>query len=140
MEKPTQEGLVYLVDPKWYEEHKKSLPDTLQARRCSSCQKKTSDKGGPAGGWEEQMKKIVECCSKKPTWFSSRTPALESAFRLILANSNRPLPFATLYEQITNLWSSGESPRYIAKEVLVKMLDMDDFYGIRSTSAVRTTP
>ncbi len=72
---------------------------------------------------------IKDCCSQEPRFITGELPILESIFRLFLANGNQPLGLEELGRQLSE-WRA-ENPYYTSVEVLSRLLESDQFYGLK---------
>lgn len=143
-----EETQLYRIDPAWHQEHSFSLAGALKARRCPSCQASpqtpegSKRKGGAKAqrapqqeAWLIEMQGIGECCSQKPGYITSSTPAVEAAFRVLLAGGNHSCSLQELAAGVRKGWAGGDNPRDIQTAVLERLLERDAFYGIRRAPA-----
>ncbi len=78
------------------------------------------------------MTTIKDCCSKTPGFITGELPILESIFRLFLANGNQPLDLEELGRQLSD-WRGGNTYG-TSPEILFRLLNKDQYYGLRQVS------
>jgi hypothetical protein len=76
---------------------------------------------------------LRKCCSKEDKFLKGNLPLLESIFRLILANGNEPIDLDKIAQRLAELRGSS-----IDNETLRRLLDNDEFYGLRALPAEKT--
>ncbi len=144
---PAYEGPWYAIDPAWYEQQGVSLEAAVHARRCPSClvastkkdAKPTSrssrapakGKAPALSGWQLEMHELAEDCAHKQDYVTADTPLIESVFRTLLANENRPTAFQQLVAQISQRYAVGEMPKDVAPSALERLLAKQQTYGIK---------
>ena len=135
-QKSTDESTcTYEIDTTWFEQNNKSLVHVLKLRLCETCQKKQSKKNMKKEKWENLLKSIVTHCHKQPTFITPEKTIYESAFRVILANNNKPTPVDVIFSEIKKYWTAGHSVKAITVEILTALLNKDTLYGIRRIEA-----
>jgi len=72
---------------------------------------------------------IKDCCSKTPEFITGELPILESIFRLLLANGNKPMDLEEIGSQLSER-RGGDATR-TSVEVLSRILESDRYYGLR---------
>ncbi len=124
-------GLRWSVDIDWYQKNNRSFFTLAQHCLCYSCRERleTLEKASIP----KLLAAIGECCSQDPEFINSRLPVLESVFRLILANGNRPMGLDELGNRLRERLG-GDSYR-TSPEVLSRLLNNDRYYGLRQVSA-----
>ena len=127
----------YEIDTAWLEQNNKSLAHILKLRLCEICQKRQSKKNMSKEKWENLLKSIVTHCHKQPTFITPEKTIYESAFRVILANNNKPTPVDVIFSEIKKRWIAGHSVKAITVEILVALLNKDTLYGIRKIDATQ---
>jgi hypothetical protein len=125
----------YKVDTAWFEQGNKSLAHVLKLRLCEICQKKQSKKNMNKEKWENILKSIVTHCHKQPAFITPEKTIYESAFRVILANNNKPTSVDVIFSEIKKHWTAGHSVKSITVEILTALLNKDSLYGIRRIEA-----
>ncbi|MDO8671442.1 MAG: hypothetical protein Q7O66_08450 [Dehalococcoidia bacterium] len=139
----------YHVDTDWYKQRGRSFEVMGQSRMCPNCKKKLGTET------EERVPKIDQksgrvafenrkvpfgsnpfvvlrdCCGKKKEFIGASTPILESVFRLLLANANQPLTLEDLKQKLEETGNYTQSGHFISAEVLKRLIDHDQQYGIR---------
>jgi len=119
----------WFVDIDGYEENDRSFSILAAGCLCSKCRKKLKADTG-----EVPVEKLIEavrsCCSKQADYITSEMPVLESVFRIILANGNKPLKTEDLAARLME--RRGSIPGGGSGNVLLRLLKNDGFYGINS--------
>ncbi len=138
----------YYVDERWFTQHNKSFRAIAQARMCPTCRKKigsevqervpTIDARGrvvyevrSVPFASNPLSEIRRHCSKEAGYISAETPVLESLFRVFLANGNQPIDLDQIREQLMGYVPASERPRAFASEMLSRLLESDNSYGLR---------
>lgn len=138
----------YYVDEKWYTAHNKSFRAVAQTRMCPSCRRKlgtevqervpTVDARGrvvyemrSVPFASNPLSEIRKHCSKESGYLTAETPVLEALFRVFLANGNQPIDVDAIREQLAGYVPSTERPRGYAPELLQRLLDSSNQYGLR---------
>jgi hypothetical protein len=142
-----EEKIRYYIDEKWYTEHNKSFRAVAQTRMCATCRKKlgtevqervpTIDARGrvvyemrsvPFGS--NPLSEIRRHCSKEAGYLTAETPILEALFRVFLANGNQPADLDAINEQLSGYVSPNERPRSFTPELLQRLLETENSYGL----------
>jgi hypothetical protein len=146
-EQDTQKELLYVVNPRWYDDRKVSLAHLARARRCLECgesgyampAKRGSGKraGGSRhiGAWKLEMTAIGDCCSKKTGYITLQTSILEAIFRLLLQNDNQPSTAPELYDGISKWWAGLEYLRDLNLLAIRRLLALQGTYGVTAVSS-----
>jgi hypothetical protein len=138
----------YFVDERWYTAHNKSFRAVAQTRMCPSCRRKlgtevqervpTVDARGrvvyemrSVPFASNPLSEIRKHCSKESGYLTAETPVLEALFRVFLANGNQPIDVDAIREQLAGYVPSTERPRGYAPELLQRLLDSANEYGLR---------
>ena len=80
------------------------------------------------------MKHIAQNCSQQPEYLLSSTPITEAVFRLLVANSNRPMKLSRIQSDLSSAWASVIYLKNLSDTVVKRMLDEPNEYFItRST-------
>ncbi|MFC1993462.1 hypothetical protein ACFLV3_06650 [Chloroflexota bacterium] len=118
----------WFIDLDWFQQNERSFPFLAQNCLCPKCRKrlKVDKKEATAN---DLLSAIKSCCSKAPGFIAPKMPALESIFRLFLANGNQPLYLEELGKQLSK-WRGGDTYR-TSDEVLPRLLKNDCHYGLR---------
>nr|MBC7244336.1 hypothetical protein [Chloroflexota bacterium] len=100
------------IDFSWWEKQNKDIRVLMKELLCPECSKTLADTP------ETQMVDLIDpetaevtrvdavweairaCCSTKPDYITPDTPLIESIFRVLLANGNKPLSILELHERI----------------------------------------
>jgi hypothetical protein len=99
---------------------------------CSRCQErlKGGERDNPAS---DILTTIRACCSQEPGFISGELPILESVFRFFLANDNEPLDVEELGKQLSKC--RGRDTYRTSAEILSRLLESDQYYGLRQVEA-----
>ena len=122
------DGERWFIDLDWYQSNNRSFSALAQRCLCDKCRKnlKTGEAEIPA---DKLLATIKDCCSKQPDFIISELPILESVFRVLLTNGNKPVSMKELGEQLSE-WRGGY-PSSNAGEKLSRLLASDSYYGLR---------
>lgn len=139
----------YYVDRAWYDQHNRSFEKVVQSRMCPSCQNKlgkmveepytTVDPKGKRVVTERRkvpyganpLSIIRDCCSRSRDYVEPGMPVMEIVFRLLLARANQPITVEELQRELVERAGRSERVRFLTPDALVRMLDRDQYYGIR---------
>jgi hypothetical protein len=77
------------------------------------------------------LPEIRKHCSKEAGFITAETPLMEALFRVFLANGNQPVDLETIREQLGAYVPASERPRGYAPELLQRLLESDNDYGLR---------
>jgi hypothetical protein len=118
----------WFVDLDWFQSNNRSFSMLAQRCLCAKCRQrlKMGREEIPA---DEILAAIKDCCSQEPHFITGELPILESIFRLFLANGNEPLYLEELGRQLSE-WRI-ENPYNTSVEVLSRLLESDQFYGLK---------
>ncbi len=120
----------YAIDIKAFELAGRSFAFTVRNRRCWQCQRTLEEMEVVVGDAKEHMKQIATCCSAKPDYLLPGTPLTEAIFRLLLANGNKPMTSEEIREGLGAAWSSVLYMKDLSDELLVKLVEGENFYAI----------
>lgn len=117
----------WFIDLDWYQQNQRSF--ALLARRClcPDCLQRLGATVTEVSA-DELISAVKECCSTLPYYITPRLPLLESVFRVILSNGNRPLELEELVRQLDQR-RGGYSFR-TSEAALYRLLENDRFYGL----------
>ena len=128
-ETPPEATPKYAIDLAWYEENHRSFAHAVRASLCAKCKHKIEGKGiSPS----KIIPMIKGCCSGESGFINDRQPILESVFRVLLSNGNKPIELEELSKQLAEQ-RGGDASR-TTPQILSRLLKKEDYYGIRSTS------
>ncbi len=118
----------WFIDFDWYQQSNRSFFALVQNYLCPKCreQPEAGEAEIPAG---KLLSTIRDCCSKTPEFITSKSPILESVFRLFLANGNHPLDLEEVEKQLSE--QSVGYTYHTSAEVLSRLLKSDQYYGLR---------
>ena len=120
----------WFIDLDWYQQSNRSFSALAQHCLCPKCQERLKEgEISPA----DLLTAIKDCCSQTPDFITDNLPILECIFRLFLANGNQPLDLEELGEQLRKWRGEGVYPT--SPEVLSRILESDQYYGLRQTSS-----
>jgi len=117
----------WFINLEWYRENNRSFFNLAKGYLCPECREQVREEVSP----EEIFATIKSCCSQKQGFFTSKLPVLDSTFRLFLANGNQPLELEELAQQLSE---RRENTYHIPTESLSRLLEDEQYYGIRHTS------
>jgi hypothetical protein len=118
----------WFIDLEWLEQNNRSFLALAEGCLCPKCTKQLKKGKGEIPA-TDLIVTIKDCCSQKPGFIASRSPILESVFRLFLANGNQPLNLEELGRQLAER-RGGDTQRTSA-EVLSRLLRNERYYGLR---------
>ncbi|MBI4496571.1 MAG: hypothetical protein HY689_01570 [Chloroflexi bacterium] len=144
----------YAIAPEWFPAHQRDFPATVQSRMCPSCQARlgteveervpSSDAAGRVVFESRRVRYgadpvavVAEHCATQPAYRNVRLPLMEIIFRLLLANRNRPMTVEEITQQVME-WVRPGDGRIITPLVIERLLQADDFYGIRPVEEPRS--
>ncbi len=133
-EKP-QAGDRYLIDSEWYQDEWRDFGVAVNSRRCLTCQRDVEtgeDARDPIVG-------IVECCSQKAHFLHPEMPILEGVFRVLLAAGNEARSAEEIRKALVE-WGFDPVARDLSKETLERMIQRDDYYGLKKSGASSGVP
>lgn len=129
----------YHVDPAWHETANRSLAVLIEQRLCPSCQARVAN--SPKREAQRAVSResgllatLQEHCSQLPNYRSAHLPLMEILFRVLLTHGNEPLSFEQLQQEASE-WISPADGRDVSALTLRRILDADDYYGIRLFAA-----
>lgn len=121
----------WFIDFDWYQQSNRSLFTLTQHCLCPKCRERLVA-GKTEISASDLLSTIRDCCSQDPEFINSRLPVMESVFRLILANGNRPLDLEELGDRLRERLG-GDTYR-TSPEVLSRLLGNDRYYGLRQVT------
>ena len=145
--------VTYHIDPVWYAKVGKSFSLLLRGRMCSSCRQKFGtqheervpthdEKTGKVTFevkrttyGEDPVAVIQSCCSKAADFISPGMPIKEIIFRILLSAGNEPLEMEEIKRRLDEHLGSLRATHNTSIEVIKRLLDKDNFYGIRPVEA-----
>ena len=83
------------------------------------------------------VREVAENHSEDPEYILSDMPIQEIVFRTLLARSNRPMSLAALHYELTERWATPIRPISITEDRLLRILDVDTYYGFVRVDAER---
>ena len=121
----------WFIDLDWYQRNNRSFLTLTWECLCPRCRKRLKVEEGEVAA-ADLLTAIKGCCSKEPGFIIGGLPILESVFRLFLANGNQPLELGELGKQLSK-WRGGD-PYRTSVEVLSRLLERDQYYGLRQVA------
>jgi DNA-directed RNA polymerase subunit RPC12/RpoP len=118
----------WFVDTDWLEGRGRSFQVLAKGVLCPKCNQKLLGKGKTVTN-DRMIKTVKDCCSKSPDFIQTRMPVMESVFRLLLANGNKPMALAEIVKQLGDRWGVGIYR--IPDATLNALLQTDKYYGLR---------
>jgi hypothetical protein len=119
----------WFIDLDWLEQHHRSFLVLAQSCLCPECRERLEENEEKISA-ADLLSNIKDCCSKTPGFITERSPLLESIFRLLLAGGNQTLDLEELGEQLAE-WRGD---RRTSPEVLSRLLESDQYYGLRQVA------
>jgi hypothetical protein len=116
----------WYIDLKWYDKNKRSFMDLAKRGICGKCAEKLNKKKKPATK-EDVLAAIKDCCSQTPEFITPKMPILESVFRIILANGNKPMGIDEISRELNE--KRGSDTYSSSKDLLIRLLSNDRWYG-----------
>lgn len=120
----------WFIDLDWYQQSKRSFLTLAEHCLCPECRKRLKE--GEISP-KDLVSAIKDCCSQAENFITDNQPILERIFRLFLANGNQPLDLEELGEQLRKWRGEGVCPT--SPEILSRVLESDQYYGLRKTSS-----
>jgi len=120
----------WFIDLDWYQQSSRSFLTLAKHCLCPECRKRLKEKEVSP---EDLVSAIKDCCSQAKDFIADNLPILERIFRLFLANGNQPLDLEELGEQLRKWRGEGVYPT--SPEVLSRLLESDQYYGLRKASS-----
>jgi len=118
----------WCIDFNWYQQNNRSPFALIKYCLCPKCQERFGT-GSPEVSIADVLANIKGCCSQKDDFITGRLPIMESVFRLILANGNKPLDLEEMGSQLRERLG-GDTYR-TSPELLSRLLGNDQHYGLR---------
>ena len=124
----------FVIDVSTFEKSGKSFPYALSSRICETCPGcetiAADEDSKPPRTPSELMRHIAQNCSQQPDYLLSSTPITEAVFRLLIANSNRPMKLSKIQSDLSSAWSSVIYLKNLSDAVVKRMLDQPNEYFI----------
>ena len=124
----------FVIDVSTFEKSGKSFPYALSSRICETCPGcetiAADEDSKPPRTPSELMRHIAQNCSQQPDYLLSSTPITEAVFRLLIANSNRPMKLSKIQSDLSSAWSSVIYLKNLSDTVVKRMLDQPNEYFI----------
>jgi len=125
IEQPTSR---WCIELDWYQLNRRSFITLAQECLCPACRERLKvDEGGASQA--DVLAAIKDCCSKTEGFITGELPIMESVFRLLLANGNKPMDLEEIGSQLSER-RGGDATR-TSVEVLSRILGNDRYYGLR---------
>ncbi len=130
---PELTKVLWFIDTQWYEKNNRSLLDLAQSSLCLKCVEKLGKKRKKTA-LSEVLVAIKDCCSKLPDFVTARMPIMESVFRILLANGNRPMTVEDIGRELSE--RRGGDNYAGSPQMLTRLLYNDHWYGFKQESSV----
>ena len=117
----------WFIDLDWYQQNQRSFTTATRCSLCPDCLRRLEAKDGEISA-DELLSAINSCCSTVPEYITPRLALMESVFRIILANGNRPLSLEELGRQLNE--RRGGGAYHASEEMLSRLLESDCYYGL----------
>ena len=123
----------YQVDAKAFDATGRSFAYAVYSRLSTGGKAVVDDSKTPGGFGTatEYMKVMSNVCANEPEFLLPGTPITEAVFRLLLANSNKPMTLPEIQSGLTDAWASVIYLKNLSDEVLRRMLEQENDYFIR---------
>jgi hypothetical protein len=119
---------LWVIDLQEYEPNTRSLYDLIVSGLCPKCVEKLTKKGTNVNH-SDLLKTIQNCCGKTPEFVKPKMPILESVFRVLLANGNKPMDIDEIYQQLSERLGSDS---YLGLPIMLTcLMDKDKWYGFK---------
>ncbi len=118
----------WAIDIAWLEERGRVFPVMVERCLCAKCRKRLKSEGKPVDT-EGLLGAARECSAHSGDYITGDLPIMESVFRLILAEGNKPLDLIELGRQLSE--RRGVDTYRTSSEMLWRLLRNDQHYGIR---------
>jgi hypothetical protein len=118
----------WCIELDWYQSNRRSFITLAQGCLCPECRKRLKVDEGEALQ-ADVLATIKDCCSKTEAFITGELPILESIFRLLLANGNKPMDLEEMGNQLSER-RGGDATR-TSVEVLSRILESDRYYGLK---------
>ena len=118
----------WCIELDWYQSNNRSFLTLAQGCLCQACRQRLKIEDGGVSV-ADVMSSIKDCCSKTEGFITGELPILESIFRLLLANGNKPMDLEEIGNQLSER-RGGDATR-TSVEVLSRVLESDRYYGLR---------
>ncbi|MHB1415790.1 MAG: hypothetical protein ACYC1C_11105, partial [Chloroflexota bacterium] len=133
----------------WYARHNRSFRVIAEKRFCSSCKEKIGTEtqervptlDPKTGRVIYEMRTVPfgsnptavirSCCSKERGYISAEMPTLEAIFRVFLMNGNQPTDLEGIRGELSQWFSLTSRAHGYSAELLRKLIEGDDYYGLR---------
>ncbi len=130
MQGHTERGLAYYIDLDWYKRNSRSFSVLAEPYLCSQCQERlNAEEGYPSES--ALIKQIASCCSRRDDYIRAKLPLLESIFRILIANGNKPLSIEEIRRRLEEKREGNFTPTV---DTLHRLLENDYFYGLQPVS------
>jgi len=123
----------WYIDLDWFQQNDRSFSLLAQNALCPKCRKKlkAEEREIPP---DELITAIKGCCHKSNEFIYRELPILESVFRFLLANGNKPTELEELSRKLSERLE-GDTYR-TSPGILSRILKNDRFYGFREAESV----
>lgn len=140
----------FFIDEIWYDQNELMFAELVQSRMCPQCLARLGEeteerypvadrRTGRVTYDVRQVRYgsrpiavIRDCCSRKTGFITPEMPALESVFRILLANANQPMTLETMRDQLREWCPTGRCQWLLMPpDVLRQVVVGDRNYGLR---------
>ena len=125
---PEQQKSLWVVDIQWYEQNNRSFLDLAQRSLCPKCAEKLGKKKKKPVA-SEMLAAIKDCCGKSPDFLTAKMPILDSVFRILLANGNKPMEIGEISRELSE--RRGGDNYAGSPQLLTRLLSNDHWYGFK---------
>ena len=117
----------WFIDPEWYEKNNRSITILAQDSLCNKCVEKFAKKKKKPDE-NDIFEAISGCCSRSPDYITGKMPIMESIFRIIISNKNKPMSSEEIGKQLAERRNDVFS---ISTQTLNRLLSSDHWYGFK---------
>ena len=127
---PAQPATRFSIDVGWYGARGRSLTVLLARRMCPKHQRQWGQRE-PEDSPEKAIAVFKTCCAKEEDFLEHTLPLGEAAFRVLLAEGNRPLSAEEIAHRLGKWNTTMERSRDTSITTITRILSHDRFYGFR---------
>lgn len=127
---PAQTAPRFSIDLGWYVARGRSLATLLARRMCPKHQRQWGQREAE-GSPDKAIAVFKSCCSKEEDFLDHTLSLGEAAFRVLLAEGNRPLAAEEISRRLGRWNTAMEQTRDTSVATIARVLSHDQFYGFR---------
>lgn len=127
---PTQPAPRFSIDVGWYGARGRSLATLLARRMCPKHQRQWGQREAE-GPPDKAIAVFKSCCGKEEDFLEHTLSLGEAAFRVLLAEGNRPLSAEEIARRLGRWNTTTEQSRDTSITTITRVLSHGQFYGFR---------